>query len=392
MKNSPLLSISARILLFLAALIFMLINFSVLNAAEENTIKRFIVGNGQLFSESSSYDETFLDKNNNKIVKPTGIIGQVTKGQGIQTIHRIRFSRMQVTLDDGRKGWVDIQLVSPSPEKDAFLLHGVKLGELMKSPGSADPAVTINSTNKNTKFKRRTPLRVLEWQHQEEKNKNRVFQSGKWWAKVEIEGYSGWIEGSRFRFKNQMFDSAIPAIWYPIHWISNLLGDGFFAGLFILFLMVVPMTFGYFIARAISTKLKFLPNFILYLIILIIALPIYLYTFMSVYDASTFNRGDILMLNLYGLLVFFTAAGSFAYIRKNVYYRRCPGCRLWKGKQYDSKKLSESITTTKTTWHYSDGSQKSEVNTTTIESWKDSCCCENCGYCWAIHRIETNKT
>jgi len=359
------------------------------NSVDDNANKkRIIVNNGQLFSESSSNDETVLDKNKNKIVQPTGVIGQLVKGQGVKTIHRIRFSRMQITLDDGRKGWVDIQLVSPSFEKDAFLLNEVKLSELMAAPQRGNSAIPINNDNKNIKFKRNTLLKVLEWKHEEEKNKDRIFQSGKWWAKVEIEGHTGWIESSRFRFKGQMFDSAIPVIWYPIRWISSLLGDGFWAGLFVLILLVVPMMLGYAIARLISTWLRFLPNIILYIIILLSALLIYGNTYTSIYDASAFFRGSIFLYALYGFLVFFVAISTFTYIRKTIYETRCPDCKHWEGQVYDSQKLSESTTTTKTTYHYSDGSQKREVNKTTIKSWKDSCCCQHCNYCWAIHRTE----
>lgn len=375
-----------RLLLMLSAVGLFV---SALGNPSDSGAKRKIIDNAYLFSEMSSSVETVVDKNSKQVSQLSGIIGQVKKGQEVLEIHRIRYSRMQITLDDGRKGWVDIPVVSPSDEKDAYLLHGLKLSELLVKPGSADPATPVTSENKNLKFKRNTPLRVIEWKHEAEKNKDRIFHSGTWWAKIEIEGYSGWVESSRFRFKGQMFDSVIPAIWYPVRWFSKLLGDGFWAGLFILMILVIPMSISYAIARFISSGLRFLPNFVLYIIILFFAFLIYSNTYMSIYDASAFNRGEILMFSLFGILVFVVAIGSFAYVRKNIYETRCPDCRHWKGKVYDTQKLSETWWKTTTTTHYSDGTTKRNVSETTIQSWKDFCSCSHCGNCWAIQRTET---
>jgi hypothetical protein len=365
------------------------LNFNSFSSSNEPETSRYIVANGQLFSEMSSNTETIVDEKANKTSVPSGIIGEITKGTGIKSIHRIRYSRMQVTLEDGRKGWVDIHLVSPSPEKDAYLMTKLGLDEIKAQPEGAS-AIPITNENKKVKFKRNTPLRVLEWKHMEEKNKTRVLQSGKWWVKVEIEGYTGWIEQSSFRYNNQMFDTSIPLIWYPIHWINNLLGDGFFAGLIIFMLLVFPMTIGFALARLISSKLRFLPNFVLYFIIILTGVIIYSQVFMSVWDASVFSSLGVIGMGLLGILIFIALAASFAYFRKRIYETRCPDCKHWEGEVLESKLLSDTIYKHTTKWTYSDGTTKREVSHHQIQSWEDFCNCGHCGFCWKIKRIETN--
>ncbi len=391
--NSTLFRIQSLPFLLVSMILLLGINTQSYSNSDVNnkTKDRYITINGHLFSEMSSGIETIVDENSNKITQPTGIIGEVSIGMGVKKVHKIRFSRMQVTLEDGRKGWVDIQLVSPSGEKDAYLMNRVKLSELMAQPQKGNTAVLISDENKNIQFKRNTPLKVMEWKHEEGKNKNSLFQSGTWWAKVEIEDYSGWIENSKFRFKGQMFDTAIPMIWYPIRWINRLLGDGFWAGLFIIILLGVPMLIGYAIARFISTKIRFLPNFILYFIIILVGFLIYSNTFMSIYDASAFNRAGGISMTFYGIIVLIVAVATFFYIRKIIFETRCPDCKHWDGSVLDSSKLSETNITKTVTWRYYNGTEEKEVTHTTIEHWEDFCNCSNCGFCWKIRRIEKSE-
>lgn len=382
----------ARIMHRLFVLFFLMAGvFATTQVYAENSTNRYITGKTHLFEDMSGNYQTVVDENSNTVLVPGGIIGEIEKGQAVTEIHRIRFSRMQVSLADGRKGWVEIQLVSPSGEKDAYLLRKLKLSELLTHPNSGNSAVPVSDENKNVKFKRKTPLRVIEWKHVAENNNNRLNQSGKWWAKVEIEGNTGWIEKSRFRFQGQMFDSAIPFIWYPVHWFNNLLGDGFWAGFFIFFLLVIPMTIGYVIARYISSWLRFLPNFVLYLIIITTGLVIYSKTFMSIWDASVFNVAGGLTMGLLGLLMFIAGISSFVVLRKRIFVTRCPDCKHWEGKVLESKLLSDTTTTYTTKWTYSDGTSKKEVSHVQIQSWQDFCNCEHCGYCWKINRVETNE-
>lgn len=365
--------------------------FAVRSVDAENSQNRYITRKAYLFEEMSSNYKTTVDEKSNTVLIPDGIIGELEKGQVVAEIHRIRFSRMQVSLADGRKGWVDIPMVSPSGTKDAYLIRKLKLSEIVASPGSVEPSVSITGDNKNLKFKRNTPLMLIEWKYVDEKNKTKTIQSGTWWAKVEIEGYTGWIEKSRFRFEGQMFDSVIPLLWYPIHWFNNLLGDGFWAGFFIFLLLVVPMLIGYSLARYISSWLKFLPNFVLYIIIIITGLVIYSKTFMTIWDASVFNVAGVLTMSLLGLLIFIAATASFAVLRKRIFETRCPDCKHWEGKVYQSDKIRETNIETTTTWKYSDGTQKREVSHTQIQTWEDFCNCGHCGFCWKIKRVETNE-
>jgi len=369
-KTKPIPFVVVLLILSLA------VSFSSFSNSGEPIASRYIVANGQIYSNMSGETEA--------------VIGDVAKGTVVISIHRIRFSRMQVTLDDGRKGWVDFHLLSPSPENDAYLMNKIGLNDLKAQPESPNAAVPITPDNKNVKFKRGTPLRVLEWKHMEEKNKTRVLQFGTWWGKVEIEGHTGWIERAKLRYNNQMFDTSIPIIWYPVHWINNLLGDGFFAGLIIFMLLVFPMTIGFALARVISSKLRFLPNFILYFIIILTGLVIYFQIFMSVWDASVFNSLGVIGMTLLGLLIFIALTASFAYFRKRIYETRCPDCRHWDGEVLESKLLSDTITKYTTKWTYSDGTTKKEVSHHQIQSWEDFCNCSNCGFCWKIKRIETN--
>jgi hypothetical protein len=352
---------------------------------------RYAVSSGYLFKEMSSNTETIVDENSNKISVPSGIMGDIAIGTEIKKIHQIRFSRMQVTLEDGRKGWIDFHIISPSSQNDAYLMNKIGLDDLKAQPESANSAVPITNDNKNVKFKRGTPLRVLEWKHMEEMNKTRVLQSGTWWAKVEIEGNTGWVEQGKLRYNNQMFDTSIPMIWYPAHWLNNLLGDGFFAGLIIFILLVFPMTIGFALARLISSKLRFLPNFILYFIILLTGVLIYFQIFMSVWDASVFNSLGVIGMALLGILIFIALSASFGYIRKRIYETRCPDCKHWTGEVLESKLLSDTTTKYTTKWTYSDGTTKREVSHTQIQSWEDFCNCGNCGYCWKIKRVEKNE-
>lgn len=63
-------------------------------------------------------------------------IGNATKGQKVTKVHRIREQRVLVTLDDDRKGWIDLPFLWPSDSGkiEARLITDIKFEDIKAEP------------------------------------------------------------------------------------------------------------------------------------------------------------------------------------------------------------------------------------------------------------------
>jgi hypothetical protein len=386
-------------LLLLTTFILLSTSQLLFSATEEGDNSQYLIEKANLYPDRSGGIKSVKDENSSWIAQPHGRIGEIVKGQKVTKVSRIRQRRMSVTLDDGRKGWVDIPLVSPAPGLNAYLFNKVRIQDISAEPNrSSKPALEINDSNKYNSFATNTSISIIDWYYdKEEYAKSLVIWPSSLWAKVKIADetsgieYVGWLPSSKVRLKGQMHNDALILIWKPIKWISVLLGDGFFAGLLIVVLYFIPVLIGFMVARILSLGLRFLPNFLIYLIIILLALFIYYQVYFSVFDASSFNRGNWFNEFMYIVFAFLTLSsmlGTYKVFYKHTRETRCPSCKYWYGGAFNREHLNTNITTTTTTTKYSDGKTAKSVSEDVEENWKDYCSCAYCGHYWTIYRTE----
>lgn len=370
---------------------------SIFSSEDSGNKNQHVLNRTLLYPDRSGGLQSVKDENSNWVVKPKATLGEVEQGQMVKRVGNIRQRRMKVTLDDGRKGWIDIPLVSPAPGLNAYLFNKARIQDILAEPSrNSKPAAEINDSNKYTSFPKNTSISIIGWHYdKEDYAKNLVIWPSSLWAKVKVTDnevdYIGWLPSSKVRLKGQMHNDAFTLIWRPIKWLSVLLGDGFFAGLLILILYFIPVLVGYLVARSISLGLRFLPNFILYLIIIVVALFIYYQTYFSVFDASAFNTGNWYNEFMHIIFVFLTLSlmfGAYKGFSKALRETRCPSCKHWYGGAFNREHLNTLVTTTTTTTRYSDGTSYKSVDKEVVENWKDYCSCANCGHYWTIYRAE----
>lgn len=320
-------------------------------------------------------------------------IGNATKGQKITKVHRIREQRVLVTLDDNRKGWVDLPFLWPSESGkiEARLITDIKFEDIKAEPTKySNQSVKYDSKRANKRFKRNSNIEVTAWYTDKESyEKNLTAYPSHTWAYIIInEETKGWIPLKYIRLYGQMTDSAVASIWLPIRWISELLGDGFFAGLFVLLLYGIPILIAFLFARFLSEIMKFLPNFILFVVISAIVVPTYFAVFTSVFDASSFNQNSGLLMFLFVLLTGSATLGGLSGIFQEIRESRCPKCKEWEGGAYQRDHLGTTTTTKTTTTTYGDGRKDITSSKDVVEDWKDYCKCYNCGHTWTLYRKE----
>ena len=397
-KSRPFSNLLSSLLPFLLLTIIVISTSQSIFSSEDGGKKnQYVLNRTHLYPDRSGGIARVKDDNSNWIVKPKVTLGEVEKGQEVKRVGKIRQRRMRVTLDDGRKGWIDIPLVSPAPGLNAYLFNKIKIQDILAEPGwTSKPAIEINDSNKYNSFATNTSISIIGWHYdKEDYAKNLVIWPSSLWAKVKVTDnqvdYIGWLPSSKVRLKGQMHNNAFTLIWRPIKWFSVLLGDGFFAGLLVMLLYFIPVLIGFFIARFISLGLRFLPNFLLYLIIIVVALFIYYQIYFSVFDASAFNRGNWHNEFMHIVFAFLTLAvmlGAYKQFSKYSKETRCPSCKYWYGGAFNREHLNTLITTTTTTTRYSDGTSYKSVDKEVEENWKDYCSCANCGHYWTIYRTE----
>lgn len=369
----------------------------IFSSEEGEKKNQYVLDKTYLYPDRSGGIKSVKDENSEWVAQPKSTLGEVGKGQLVKRVGNIRQRRMRVTLDDGRKGWIDIPLVSPAPGLNAYLFNKTRIQDIKAEPNwQSNPALEIDNSNKYVSFATNTSISIIGWYYdKDDYAKNLVIWPSSLWAKVKISSndseYIGWLPSSKVRLKGQMHNDAYTLIWRPIKWLSVLLGDGFFAGLLILILYFIPVIIGYLVARFTSIGLRFLPNFLLYLIIIVIALFIYYQIYFSVFDASALNRGNWYNEFMHIVFVFLTLTlmyGAFKGFSKGLRETRCPSCKHWYGGAFNREHLNTLVTTTTTTTRYSDGSSKKSVDKEVEENWKDYCSCANCGHYWTIYRTE----
>lgn len=333
---------------------------------------------------------------------------KVERGDTVQTIHRIGISRMLITMADGGHGWYETPFIQSENGWNGYLFRSINRSDIKVSPGRA--GASIPGPERETyrdRFLENSGIEILEFFNEEEglERFGTATPFSMWakvnlWDRYENREVSGWIPYHRMRIHGQMHDSAIPLIWTPMKWITMKLDTGFLAGVInILIVIILIPTLAFIITKFLSSRIRFLPNFFLILLLIVAAGGLVFGLYFSLYDASVFNWSNF--SNETGHVVFIGITGvAIATIMKvqieTIYERRCTWCKYWEGYVYGSELLSRSQQRYKITTrtHYSDGSSSvsgTRYETHINENWKDFCECGRCGYRWTLRRHEYEK-
>ncbi len=318
----------------------------------------------------------------------------------ITKIHRIRETRMLITTAEGSHGWYDIPFIQSTKGWNGYLFKRIHSNDLKVSPARTSRAISeADQDGYRRVYQKNTDIRILEIRNDPEAfERNKRASPFAMWAKVSVwdnraqTDIVGWLPYTTVRIHGQMHNSAKSWVWIPLKWINTGLGDGFFAGVVSFLLITILITTTAFIfTKFTSTKMRFLPNFIL-VVLLIIATVGLLYNFYySFFDPSAFNWANwqnetahLLYLGLVGA----GGVGALKVFIQRIYEERCPNCKYWNGYVYNRKLLFRNEKTYKHwTKNTGDGSisnvrYETEIN----ENWKDFCECGRCGNRWTLRR------
>ena len=97
---------------FLAFTAFILLLTLAVSAQNTNVLWE-VAWDVPLFKNSTGGVQSVSRDESGWIRKVTGSNGDAQKGQRVHKIHQIREHRMLVTLDDKRKGWIDLPFLWP---------------------------------------------------------------------------------------------------------------------------------------------------------------------------------------------------------------------------------------------------------------------------------------
>ncbi len=314
----------------------------------------------------------------------------VRRGELVEKVHSVRSTRALVSMTDGRKGWLDIALMEPALGENALLANSIDWEDIRSEPSKQ--ASIAKSGDTPSRYGRNSPVRVAAWHYDAELYRERkTLETLKVWAQIYIEGeLVGWVDPANIRLDGQIHDRAFAPVWYPVRWVSRLLGDGVIAAILILPFYILPVMCGFVVAKKLSKLLRFLPNIVLYLIIVVVAYQIYSISFISVVDASAYRWGEGRMYGylLFGFLTLIVMFGALKAATQSVREGRCPACKRWMGQVQRREHLSTETETTTTTTRYGDGSESISRKTIEDEHWQDYCRCSNCGHAWSLSRVE----
>ena len=233
-----------RITEFLFALVLIILLSPVYLSAQNSSSQWEVAWDVPLFKNSSGGVQSVSRDETGWIRKVTGSYGEALKGQKVHKVHLIREQRMLVTLDDKRKGWIDLPFLWPPANTEAYLLQDIKFHNLKAEPSAnSKQAVDIDPKRRNKRFHRNTRVTLSRWYTDKDKyDKFKTAFAPDTWAYITIDDEAkGWIPLKYIRLDWQMHDNAKAFIWKPIRWISKLLGDGFWAGLIVILLYPIQI-------------------------------------------------------------------------------------------------------------------------------------------------------
>lgn len=291
-----------------------------------------------------------------------GIVGDVKKGQKFKK-ESIYGQYYEVTMEDGREGWLPTHLVKPSAAEITIMIHDAALVSDMKSQEG----------------KNRIVGSVAMW--------DTVTQIEKAEQRVKIrtkDGLTGWVNQRWVRPDGQVKEGSIPALYHLMWWLYTWYQDtGFWGSLIyyaiIILFMCIPFFLGYLGAYGIA-KIRFLPNLPVKLagsiVIFIIAISFEgnMNWYWS-YPPFHFNP-DLKMLGLIlGNIIF------IAHFWNLIYRHRCRYChKMWTVEITDVQHLGTVHSTETTT--YTDGSKSKRRWTT--KNYLVTYHCVDCDKSWTM--------
>lgn len=345
----------------------------------------------------------FLDENSS--IKKAD---SVNINDTVKTIHKIMTTRMLITTNDGKSGWYEIPFIKSTEGWNGYLFKHLYSNELKQSPDRNSKSIKEKSKQaKQARFRENHDIKIIEFRNEPEWfQKHQRVSTHAIWAKVQINDtatnseFIGWLPYSRLRLHGQMKDGSYSFIWTPLKWVNVKLGNGFFAGLLTLILFIaLVFSIPFIIIRFISTRLRFIPNLILAVILILLTFSTISSFYRSFFDPSSFNWynwhnefSPILFLGLTGLI----GIALMKRLIQTIYELRCTRCKHWDGYVYNRSLINRAERQYKlwTETKYWDGStQKSNerYETEVDEDWEDFCECGGCGHRWTLDRRESYK-
>ncbi len=363
--------------IFIAALIAGYI-FSFIDARGKETPEGAVVTIG---TEGNIFSDPIYQSTNNFVVE---------QNDTVKKIHRVKQQRMLITMTDGKYGWYEIAFLNSDKGWNGYLFKNIQLSDLKVSPDrESRPVPEANREGFRRGYSKNTEVRVITTQHRASYVQIAVYDTR---AEKEV---TGWVHNSLVRINGQMHNNAGFWLWIPFQAVNTALGKGFFAGVanLILLIAIIPLI-AFFMVKFISTSFRFIPNFLLMLLLIGVTLLTLSSMYFTFFDPSPFNWGN--WQNDTGHLLYLVLAvplgiGIMGSLIEIIYEQRCTSCKHWYGYAYNRKLLNRNVRRYKrwTETRYKDGStsvSNERYETHTNENWKDYCECAKCGNRWTLRR------
>jgi len=290
------------------------------------------------------------------------VIGKVKVGQKFEK-ESIYGRYYEVTMEDGRKGWLRIHVVKPNPAEKSVMLRGDG----------------IISDRKSQEGKNRTIGKAEKWEEVVQLEREKDF------VKIRTnDGKVGWVNQRNVHTEGRVSDGAIP-ILYNLMWMmyennhtTGFFGDIFYMIIFLLY-MIIPYVSVYFMAMGVA-YIKILPNFIVKVLGTGVILLAAIWIVINLHWTSSYPPFEFYPNNtMAGHLIFgLLTIGSFWHL---IYRHRCKYCHTMFTVEITNVQHIGTTHHTRTTT-YTDG--RSSKNRWTTKNYLVTYHCVKCDKSWTM--------
>lgn len=240
-----------------------------------------------------------------------GVSSRIKAGDRVAFVQQRRPSMFKVLLSDGRKGWIEPERLSAGPDETVEMTSAF---ELKQAPDftAAGAGIAVNG-----------------------KESARLLERKAGWVKVRLnDSREGWVSLRNAAYPGQLPDNAVGWLYFALVWLSAKLGGGFNSSIVMILLYILPSLLIYLAVKWLSKRLKFLHNWFLKLLIVLLTAALYYFTLMTVYYASPLAVSGLDERIAWIVLIFLSSVLNLALFRiyfHSIGLRRCPSCKAWKG-------------------------------------------------------------